>query len=166
MPEVKVTHDSLKDPTAKEPPPRDPVAPGNYVALITSAVQGVTKGTPILTKVTVQYQLMHMELEDGALDDTYQGRVVYQDYILEKDPKSNPEMNQRRRYELVQLLEATNTPYTDDGFNTDHLANKTVRVLIRHRPGKQIDPVTNMIPVFANVVKVDTTEAAAAGDLV
>lgn len=165
MPDVKVTHDSLKDPTAKDPPPRDPVAPGTYVALITSAVLGVTKGVPLLQKVTVQFQLLHMEKEDGTSDDTYQGRVVYQDYILEKDPSAHKERNQQRRYELVQLLDATNTPYNDDGFNTDHLANKNVKILVKHRAGTKAD-AEGKIPIFANVAKVDTTEAAAAGELV
>lgn len=161
MPEVKVTLDSLTDESAKVAPLREPVPPGVYQAVIMAAPLGVTKGPPVLQKISVEFQILFNDEDKG---DAQSGRRVYQDYLLEKIP-GNPSFTQQRRYELVQLLEACGVPYTENSFNTDHLVNKVVKITVRHRKGKaekQGDP----IPVFANVAKVDTAEDVAEGDLV
>lgn len=161
MPEVKVKHDKLTDPdAANKPPKRDPVAPGVYVAIIMAAPMGVTKGAPPLSKMSVEFQILHNDKND-ALE---QGRRVFQDYILEKDP-ATADLNAQRRWELRMLLDAAGVAYTDDGFNTDHLLTKTVKITVRHRNGKQVDE-EGKLPVFTNVVKVDTAEEISDEDLV
>lgn len=161
MPEVKVKHDKLTDPdAATKPPKRDPVAPGVYIALIQAAPMGVTKGSPPLSKMSVEFQLLHNDKNDTA----EAGRRVFQDYILEKDP-TKTDLNAQRRWELRMLLDAAGVPYTDDGFNTDHLLTKTVKITVRHRNGTQVDE-DGKLPVFTNVVKVDTTEEIKDEDLV
>lgn len=153
MPEVKVKHDKLTDPdAANKPPRRDPVAPGAYIAVIMGAPMGVTKGAPPLNKVMVEFQILHNE----KMETAEQGRRVFQDYILEPDP-GKPDLNAQRRWELRMLLDAAGVVYTDDGFNTDHLLTKTVKITVRHRNGTQKDE-DGRLPVFTNVVKVDTTE--------
>jgi len=162
MPAVKVNHDKITDPDATtKPPKREPVPPGVYVALIMAAPLGVTKGTPPLDKVMVEFQILHGE---SASETAQAGRRVYQDYILEKDP-AKPDLNAQRRWELRMLLDAAAVAYTDDGFNTDHLMNKTVKITVRHRNGTQPDE-DGKLPVFTNVVKVDTTEVIRDEDLV
>jgi hypothetical protein len=153
MPEVKVNHDPLTDPNAKnKPPKREPVAPGVYIATIMAAPLGVTKGAPPLTKMSVEFQILHSEKNDQA----EAGRRVFQDYILEKDP-TKTDLNAQRRWELRMLLDAAAVPYTDGGFNSDHLLTKTVKITVRHRNGTQVDE-DGKLPVFTNVVKVDLAE--------
>lgn len=154
MPQVKVTHDSLTDEAAKEAPKREPVPAGDYIATIAAAPLGVTKGSPPLQKITVEFHVLY-ECKEPK-DTTHEGRHVYQDYILEKDPRQ-PDMTQQRRRELRMLLDATGVAYTDEGFNSDHLVTKSVRITIKHRKGKQPDEDGNL-PIFTNVVKVDTAE--------
>lgn len=162
MPEVKISHDKLTDPeAAAKPPKRDPVAPGVYIAVIMGAPLGVTKGAPPLRKLSCEFQILNDE--KGGVSE--QGRRVFQDYILEKHP-SQTDLNAQRRWELRMLLDAAGVPYTDDGFNSDHLVTKTVKITVRHRPGKEIDEETGKVNVFTNVVKVDTTEDIKEEDLV
>jgi hypothetical protein len=161
MPQVKVNHDKLTDPSAAaKPPKRDPVAPGVYVAIVMAAPLGVTKGSPPLQKVMVEFQILHSEKNEAH----EAGRRVFQDYILEKDAAKS-DMNAQRRWELRMLLDAAGVAYTDDGFNTDHLLTKTVKITVRHRNGTQKDE-DGVLPVFTNVVKVDTTEEIKEEDLV
>jgi hypothetical protein len=165
MPEVKVTHAGLKGDDAKVAPKRTPVPEGLYHAIIMSASLRTTKGSPPLQKVSVEFQIL-FGVDEGseAHDETQQGRRVYQDYILEADERW-PDISDQRRYELRQLLDATEIPFTDDGFNTDHLINKSVKVTVRHRKGSEADSDGNL-PIFTNVVKVDTAETVSADDLV
>lgn len=161
MPEIKTNHDKLTDPNAlQKPPKRPPVAAGVYVAIIMAAPLGVTKGSPPLNKISVEFQILHSEKND----ETEAGRRVFQDYILEKDP-SKADLNAQRRWELRMLLDAAAVAYTDDGFNTDHLLTKVVKITVRHRNGTQVDE-DGKLPVFSNVVKVDTTEEIRDEDLV
>jgi len=161
MPAVKINHDKLTDPNAaQKPPKREPVAPGVYVALIMAAPVGVTKGAPPLNKMSVEFQVLHDEKNNAH----EAGRRVFQDYILEKDP-AKTDLNAQRRWELRMLLDACGVAYTDDGFNTDHLLTKTVKITVRHRNGTQVDE-DGKLPVFTNVVKVDTTEEIKDEDLV
>jgi hypothetical protein len=108
--------------------------------------------------------VLHKVEEDGSVNDDMSGRRVYQDFILEKDP-NYPSLDSQRRYELRMLLDATNTPFTDSGFNSDHIVNKSVKITVRHRTGKTPDQNGNL-PVFSNVVKVDTAEVINEDDLV
>src|SRR5262245_44403448 len=163
MPEVKTTHKGLSNPDSAVKPVRVPVEPGVYMAMIMAAPNGVTKGTPPLMKISVEFQILY---RDEDHDETQQGKRVVQDYILEDDPRQT-DMSKQRLYELRMLLDATKTPYTDAGFNTDHLLTKTVKITVRHRSGK-VDPAdpTAPVPVFSNVVKVDTSEKVNESELV
>lgn len=164
MPEVNVTHESLSGSDATSAPKREPVPPGLYKALVMSCPLGTTRGTPPLQKISAEFQLLHQVMEDEKIDDSVSGRRVYQDFILEKDP-SYPSLDSQRRYELRMLLDATGTPFTDKGFNTDHIVNKTVMITVRHRTGRTPDEHGNL-PVFSNVVKIDTAEKVNEEDLV
>jgi hypothetical protein len=166
VPEVKVTHRDLKSDDAKTAPKRTPVPPGIYHALIMSASLKMTKGSPPLQKLSVEFQLLFGVGEEGSTehDETHQGRRVYQDYILEDDERW-PDISAQRRYELRQLLDATEIAFTDTGFNSDHLINKNVVITVRHRKSDQQDEDGNY-RVFTNVVKVDTAEAVDSADLV
>lgn len=164
MPEVNVTHESLSGQDATTAPKREPVEPGLYKALVMSCPLGTTRGTPPLQKISAEFQLIHKVEEEGKIDDACSGRRVYQDFILEKDP-SFPSLDSQRRYELRMLIDATGTPFTDKGFNTDHVVNKTVLITVRHRTGRQPDENGNL-PVFTNVVKIDTAEVVNEDDLV
>ena len=168
MPEVRVKHKGVNSEDAKKPPPRrEPVDPGCYHALIMQVAQSVTRGEPPLEKISVEYQILHRD-EDN--DQTHAGRRVFQDYIIEPTP-GDERVSKLRRYELRQLLDATDTPYSEDPetkqgvFNTDHLLNKTVKVWIHHRYGKQRDE-NGKLPVYDNVRKVDTAEEANDEDIV
>jgi hypothetical protein len=110
--------------------------------------------------MSVEFQILHNDKKE----ETEAGRRVFQDYILEKDP-AKPDLNAQRRWELRMLLDAAGVPYTDEGFNTDHLLTKTVKITVRHRNGTQVDE-DGKLPVFTNVVKVDTTEEIKDEDLV
>lgn len=165
MPEVKVTHKGLTSDEAKEAPKRTPVPAGNYHAIIMGAALKMTKGAPPLQKVSVEFQLLYGIEENGSgHDEGSQGRRVWQDYIVEDDDRY-PDISETRRHELRQLLDATEIAFTDSGFNSDHLLNKSVVITIRHRKGDRADEDGNF-PIFTNVVKVDTAEAVAADDLV
>lgn len=165
MAKVKITHPSITNEDATQAPKREPVPEGKYAALIMSANLGATQGTPPLGKVVVEFQVLFGITEENAHDETYQGRRVYQDYILEHDP-SMPDLSATRRYELRMLLDACDVKYDDEGFDTDELTTKNVIITVRHRKGRQLDPDTNKFPVFTNVVKVDTTEEVGADDIV
>jgi len=163
MPEVRVTHDHITgEEAAAKPPKKEPVKPGTYVAVIMAAPTGVTKGPPVLNKLAVEFQILHADDETKSV--LFAGRRVYQDYILEKDP-SKPDLSTQRRWELRMLLDAANVAYTDQGFNTDHLVTKTVKITVRQRTGTQADE-EGKFPVFSNVVKVDTAEKVDESELV
>ena len=140
MPQVKVTHEKLTSEDSKTAPVRVPIPPGNYHALIMAAQLRATRGTPPLQKVSVEFQLIYGIEEDGTgHDETSQGRRVYQDYILEHDDRY-ADISAQRRYELRMLLDATDIAFTDEGFNTDHLHNKSVVITVRHRKAKEANP--------------------------
>jgi len=164
VPEVKITHPSITSDDAKTAPKREPVPAGTYHAVVVSAPAGATRHHPPLAKVSVEFQILFSVGDNGAHDETHQGRRVYQDYILEPE-ESKPDMSEIRRYELRMLLDAAEVEYTDSGFNTDHLINKTLVITVRHRKGnKQNDDGT--FPIFTNVVKVDTAKSVDEADLV
>ena len=159
MPQVKITHQNITDDSAKEAPPREAIPPGIYHALIMAAVGGITTGTN-LVKLTIEYQLL---FEDATHNDALAGRRVFQQYVLE--PVPDPNMAALHRHELRQLLDATGIPYTADGFNSDHLLTKTVKITVKQKTGKVADEA-GKLPVFSNVVRVDTAETVAEGDIV
>jgi hypothetical protein len=159
MPEIKVQHDLNK---ADKPPARQPIPPGTYEALIVAAVLGLAKKSG-LNKFTVEYRLL--KTVDG--DETMSGRRVFQDYVFEAG--SDPEVNSREAYRIRQLLDATNVDFKhSDGsfaFNTDHLHNKSVRILVTQRAGTQVGQ-DGTVPIFHNVDRVDTAVALNSADIV
>lgn len=163
MPEMKVSHaDITSDDATKAPPPKEVIPSGVYHAAIMQALPGLTKTTPPLSKMSVEYQIL-FRAEDK--DQTMQGRRVYQDYVLEKMP-TDERMSQLWRKELVELLIATGTPYTAAGFNSDHLLTKEVKIQVIQRSGRVKDPETNAFPIFNGVKKVDTAVDIPDGDIV
>lgn len=161
MARVEVKHGGMTNPEAKKIPPRTPIPSGVYNSLIVGVQNGLTKGTPSLQKITVEFQLLFRS-EDK--DESFKNRRVFQDYVLE--PGSNEEVNQLRRAQLVQLLDATKTPYDDAGFDDEDLKNKPCKITIRSKKGNEVDPITNQPIMFANVVLVDTAEEINQNDLV
>ena len=164
MAKVKVTHPGMTSKEAKTAPKREPIPPGKYAALIMNVNQGSTNHQTPLSKVSVEYQILHAMSEEGQHDETHRGRRVYQDYILEHDP-SMPDLSEQRRWELVMLLDACNADYDDDGFDPDHLKEKSVHITVRHREGNKVDDEGNK-RIFSNVVKVDTAEEVSEDDIV
>ena len=165
MPEITVTHKNLTGDEAKTAPKRNPVPPGSYHAIIMSAALKLTKATPALQKVSVEFQILFGVDEKGeGHDDTSQGRRVWQDYIVEDDERY-PDISETRQHELRQLLDATEIAFTATGFNSDHLVNKNVVITVRHRKSDRQDDEGNYM-VFTNVVKVDTAEKVSPEDLV
>lgn len=162
MPEVRVTHDAMTDEgAAAKPPRREPVPAGTYIALIVAAPLGITRGTPPLQKLAVEFQILH---ETETNDEAQAGRRVYQDFILEKDP-SKPDLNLQRRWELRMLLDATAVSYTDAGFNSDHLVTRAVKITVFNRNGTKVDE-DGHVPVFTNVKRIDSAEEVSPDDLV
>jgi hypothetical protein len=153
MARVEVKHGGMTNPDAKKIPPRTPIPSGVYNALIVGVQNGLTKQTPALQKVTVEFQILY---SSEKKEETFKNRRVFQDYVLESG--SNEETNQLRRAQLVQLLDATKTPYDDNGFDDDDLKNKPCRITIRSKKGNEVDPISNQPIMFANVVMVDTAE--------
>lgn len=165
MAKVKVTHPKLTSDDAKEAPKREPIPPGRYCAMIMKAAEGSTKHTTPLSKISVEFQILYGLGEDGqGHDETHLGRRVYQDYILEHDPTME-DLSEQRRWELVMLLDGAGVDYDDDGFDPDHLKEKTVIITVRHREGTKTDDDGNK-RIFSNVTKVDSTEAVSADDIV
>lgn len=165
MPVVKVTHKALTSDDAKTAPKRTPVPPGVYHAVIMSAAHKLTRGSPPLQKVSVEFQILFGVEEDGSgHDETSTSRRVWQDYICEDDERY-PEISETRQHELRQLLDSAGCPFTDTEFNSDHLLNKNVMVTVRHKKGSEADADGNY-PIYSNVVKVDSVEKVSEGDLV
>jgi len=148
MPAVKVEHDVGN---ATKPPPRQPLPPGTYDALVANSTIGLTKQTG-LTKLTIEYRIVKTAEGDAA----FGGRRVYQDYVLQRG--LDDEMNAREAFRIRQLLDATGITYTSGGgsfeFNSDQMHNKAVRITVTQRPGKQPN-AEGVIPVFNNVDRVD-----------
>ena len=163
MPQVAIKHASITDPDAKKAPKRLVVPPGDYAVIIMSATFGATKGKPPLAKVSVEFQVIHRFIEDEDNDLELKKRRIYQDFILEPSGEF-PDIDAMRRHELVMLLDATETAYTDAGFNTDHLISKCVRITIKHRTSGENDDGTPR--VFTNTTKIDTLEEIDEEDLV
>jgi len=153
MASVRVTHHGLTSDEATKPPLRNPVEPGEYKVKIVRAEASITRSSPPLTKVTVEFSIIHGIGEDGEAVDKEAGRRLFQDYILDPDP-NYPGLDEVRVYELRQMLDATHIEYTDEGFDTDHLNGLLVNVKVKHRKGKTPDE-DGRIPVFANVYHVD-----------
>lgn len=164
MAKVSVKHKSITSDEAKEAPKREPVPVGDYHAIIMNVMEGATRHENPLSKISVEFQVLFAVDEEGNQDDTHAGRRVYQDYILE-EAEGMPDMNEQRRYELVMLLDGCGVEYDDDGFDTDHLKEKTVVITVRHRTGNSKDDEGNP-RIYTNVVKVDSTEAVAEGDVI
>lgn len=162
MAEVKVTHPDLKSDDAKVPPKRELIPEGEYQAIIMQVAVGMTKADPPKQKISVEFQILFGVKTPE--DETLRGRRVFQDYVLEHDP-SNLEISALRRHDLRMLLDAAAIPFTDAGFNTDHLVNKPVKIMVRHRRGQPRSP-EEPTPIFANVTKVDSAEEPDAEDLI
>lgn len=156
MPEIRVKHNIA---TATEPPRREAVPSGTYEAMIANVVDGATRTTPPRAKITMEFQIV----KDDAGDNKYNGRRVYQDFVIEP----GGEYDDREKWRLKQALEAVKCPYRiEDGctmFNTDHLVGKSVKITIKTAPGKP-DPKELEKPVeqrkppqeFSRVERVDT----------
>jgi hypothetical protein len=156
VPEIKTSLGSLKDPDAAKLPLRQVVPEGKYDSVIMKVDHGVTKTIPPLTKISVEFQIIkHADGADGA--DACKGRRVWQDFVLENAPDADPFMVQLRRRSLVQLLEAASCAYTEEGFNTDHLLGRTVKITVIHRKGSQ-PGADGSVPTFANVREIDMAE--------
>lgn len=161
MPVVKIKHQNIKGDDATKPPKRDPVPEGDYAAIIMKAPLKATNHKPPLAKVVVEFQLIYAINEDGTKDETIKGRRVFQDFILEP-AETMPDMSATWLYELRMLLDATNVEFTDEGFDSDHLVSKSVRITVKNRPG---DPDDDGFPrVFSNVKKIDSLEGSADDD--
>lgn len=155
MPEVKVSHPTISGDDAKKRPRREPVPDGQYAAIIMGAPLGGTSTSPPLQKLSIEFQVLYAINEDKSHDDTYKGRRVYQDYILEHDA-ANQEWSEKRRWQLRMLLDASEIPFTDSGFNSDHLVNKTVLITVYTKAGKERDADTGEIIQFTNIKRVDS----------
>lgn len=164
MAKVTIKHEGINDPDAKVAPKRTPVPPGQYAALIVRVATGATKKH--LAKITVEYQLLYGITEADPHDLAHKGRRVFQDYVLEPDD-SYPDISQQRRYELRMLLDACDAEIDADGaFDTDDLDQQSVIITVRHRPGSTPDPDTNEVPIFTNVVRVESAEQVPEDEIV
>lgn len=167
---VRVKHPGIGTDDAKKPPKREPLPEGDYEATIMAANPGATNGSPPVQKVSVEFQILHAIKEDGSIEfESCAKRRAFQDYVLEPDERY-PDMNETRRWEVQQLVDATGIPFElENGllaFDTDHLQGKIVRITIRHRKGRDIDEATGQPKIFTNVTKVDSAEDPAEGDIV
>ena len=169
MPRVAVNHKSITDPDARRRPVRKLVPEGRYAAIIANAKTGATNNN--LSKITVEFQMTGiLDEETNAIETETEdakpiiGQRIFQDYLLEEDVRY-PDLALVHRYELVRLLEATEAPYDDEGFDTDDLVGKGVLVRVVHREGSKKDDEGNPM-VFANVKDVDSPEPVNESDLV
>lgn len=163
MARVAVSHEGMKDPGAAVAPKREPVPEGTYMALITKTVMGSTNKAPILSKMSVEFQILH-GFRSAEKDETHSGRRVYQDYILDPDPRYE-DLSKTRRAELVQLLEATSAPFDAAGFDDDDILNKTVKIVVKHRKSREPDSDGNH-RVFTQIDKIDSAEEVNQDDIV
>jgi len=154
MPQVRVAHPNITSDEAAKVPERTLIEPGDYAALIMSVNLGMTRTAKPLAKITVEMQILRSF--DDSKATVFAGRRVYQDYILEPD-ESMEDLSKQRAHELRMLLDATGIPFNDEGFNTDHLIAKSVKITIKHRMGRP-DPadLAKPVPVYMSVSKVDT----------
>ena len=159
MAKIAVKHAGMTDPDAKKIPPRTPIAPGVYQAAIVNVQTGLTKTTPSLQKLTVEFQVLY---NAETKDEGFKNRRVYQDYVLE--PGSNEEANHLQRARLVQLLDAAKVPYDATGFDDEDLKSKAVKITVRTRQGTQ-QQQDGTYPVFANVAMVDAPDDVNPDDL-
>lgn len=163
MARVPVSHEGLKDPDAAVAPKREPVPEGTYMALITKSVMGSTNKAPVLAKMSVEFQILHAIVNDET-DETCSGRRVFQDYILEPDPRYE-DLSKQRRAEIRQLLDATNAPFDENGFDDEDIINKTVKIVVKHRKSREPDAEGNH-RIFTQIDKIDSAEEVAPGDLI
>ncbi len=169
MARVAVRHKDITKDDAKKRPVRKLVPEGRYSALVANAKTGASSTN--LAKMTVEFQLTGvLDEESGAIetegDDVKKliGQRIFQDYLLEEDTRY-PELAKMHRYELVRLLDATDAPYDNEGFDTDDIEGKGVLIRVVHREGNKTDDDGNKI-VFANVKDVDNPEPISEEDLV
>jgi hypothetical protein len=158
VPQVNIKHQNIKGDGAKKPPKRDPVPEGTYAAIIMKAPLKATNHDTPLAKIAVEFQLLYTINEDGSKDDSIKSRRVFQDFILEPDD-AMPDMSATWLYELRMLLDATGVEFTDEGFNSDHLVNKSVRITVKQRSGGLDDDGEPRI--FTNVKKIDSLDGSA-----
>lgn len=165
MAKVPVKHSDITSDDAKKAPKREPIPIGRYHAVTMKVNQGITGHKPEpFAKISVEFQIVAMIGEDGELDESHKGRRVYQDYILEPD-EMRPDLSEQWRYELVQLLDACDAEFDEDGFDDDDIKQKRVIISIRHRQGDKTDEDGNTI-VFTNVKKVESAEEVSEDDLI
>lgn len=160
MPEITVKH-NVKDAT---PPQRETLPSGTYHATIVKVTPGLTNFEPKLQTISIEYSIVKTaagSIVNDEKEDKYNGRSVYQDYILE--PGAKEFTNQREAFRLQQLMAATKCPYKSlEGgqisFNSDHLLTKGVKITVVQRAGKKRpgDDPKAPIPIFNNVDRVDT----------
>ena len=164
MPEITVKH-NVKE---AQPPQREVLPSGDYHAIILKVTPGFTNFEPKLQMISIEYQITRTA--DGSIvndepADKYQGRSIFQDYIIERGTKEFS--NQQNAFRIQQLMSATGCPHKDlDGgqisFNTDHLIGKGVKITVNQRAGKlkpNVDPRTP-VPIFNNVDRVDSEISA------
>lgn len=171
MAKVTVRHPGMGSREAGTPPKRDPVPEGKYAALIMAAsVDTANRFVPPVQKIRVEFQLLHRILDDGKVDETGSGRRVFQDFLL-APANDYPDLDQLRRFELVQLLDACHIPRDADGafeIETNDMLQKTVFVHVKNRNGKEKDrdPDTGQLPVFSNVTRIESAEVVEAEELI
>jgi hypothetical protein len=174
MAKANVTLSGLGSPPPTEPPKREPIPVGQYLAMIVGVKDGFTNSTPPLDKVTVEYQILHAVLADGKTDEKHKGRRLWQDYIYKHDPSVDDNFNAQRLYDLKMMLLATETPHDETGFDTDDIGKKNnmVYVWVTHRNKTVDDGVDSdgkkktRTMTFTNVQKIDTAKAVDAESLV
>lgn len=169
MARAAVRHKNITGGDAKSRPIRKLVPEGKYSALIAKAKLGATNAS--LSKMTVEYQITGViDEESGAVETEGKdvkaiiGQRIFQDYLLEEDVRY-PDLAQVHRYELVRLLDATEAPYDDQGFDTDDVEGKGVLIRVVHREGNKTDDDGNKI-IFANVKDVDSPDPINEDDLI
>lgn len=161
MPEITVKTD-VKN---AAPPQREVLPSGVYFANIVKVTPGKTNFEPPLLKLTIEFQVTKTDpgsIVNEEKDDKYTGRAVFQDYVLEPSPNAFHTANEAFR--MQQLMAATKCPYKENEgggitFNTDHLMGKAVKITVNQRAGKANagDPPDTPLPLFNNVVRVDST---------
>lgn len=173
MAKVTVGHPGMDSDDANVRPRRDPPTEGKYAAFIANVTVDQTAWTaPPVPKIRVEFQLKYrFNSEDNPvetdIDKTESGRRVWQDFILAPIEKL-PDLSLTHRYELRQLLDACDVERDPDGsFDTDHLLQKPVYIVVKHRPGKEKDrdPETGELPKFTNVTRIESSTPVAADDI-
>lgn len=111
-------------------PVREPVPEAEYLVRVVSAQEGKTREQKPRLMLRVEFVVLH----DKDLDDTYKGRRIWQNYILEA--REGDDSGDVSRKLLTQLLDAVKASYTEKTFDSEDLLHNKCWVRVRHRKGK------------------------------